>query len=64
MAKFLVIEELHVTVQIPADLSDDRADEIHARLTSKLFRSRLLAAVKQFVAGIPAFAGVRVKISR
>jgi hypothetical protein len=64
MAKFVVIEELHVTVRVLADLPDDRADVLRAGLTSKPFRSRLLAAVKQVVAGFPALAGVRVHISR
>jgi len=64
MAKFVVIEEPHATVRVPWDLPDDLAGDVHAQLSSKPFRSRLLAAVKQVVAGFPAQAGVRIHISR
>ncbi len=64
MAKFVVIEELHVTVRVPDDLSDVHDKEVRKRLTSRPFRSRLLAAVKQVVAGFPALAVAKVHVAR
>jgi len=64
MAKYVVIEELHLTVSVPADLSDADAKHVTSSLASKVFRSRLLQAVKQLMADLPALAGVRVQISR
>ncbi|WP_020474608.1 hypothetical protein [Zavarzinella formosa] len=64
MARFVVVEELHVTVRVRDDLSDEMVGEMNALLQSKPFRSRLLDAVKQALAGFPALTGGRVQISR
>ena len=64
MAKHVVIEELHVTLRVPDDLSDKLVDQARESLDSRLFRSRLSRAVRQVMAGFPALTGVRVQITR
>ena len=64
MAKFVVVEELHVTVRVPDDLPDAHDKEVRKRLASRPFRSRLLSAVRQVVAEVPALAVAKVHISR
>ncbi|WP_020473696.1 hypothetical protein [Zavarzinella formosa] len=64
MARYVIVEELHVTVRVRDDLSDEMVGEMNALLWSKPFRSRLLDAVRQVLAGFPALTGVRVQITR
>jgi len=64
MAKYVVIEELHLTVSVPADLPAKTVEQVTRGLGSKMFRARLLKAVKRLMADLPALAGVRVRISR
>jgi hypothetical protein len=64
LARYVVVEELHVTVRVRDDLSDEVVEQINALLESKPFRSRLLDAVKQVLAGFPVLTGVRAQISR
>jgi hypothetical protein len=64
LARYVVVEELHVTVRVRDDLSDEHVEAMTVLLQSRPFRSRLLAAVKQVMAGFPVLTGVRVQISR
>jgi hypothetical protein len=64
LAKYVVVEELHVTMRVRDDMSDEVVEKIADLLQSKPFRSRLLDAVKRVLAGFPALTAVRVHISR
>ena len=64
MAKTAVIDEIHVTVRVPSDLPEPRADEIHTTLAGEDFMSRLRRAVRAAVRALPELAVVRVSPTR
>jgi 2'-5' RNA ligase len=65
MAKTVVIDELHVTLRVPADLPADRAAAVRRALTRTAFTARLQRAVNAVrVRAYPALAPVRATLSR
>jgi len=64
MAKRVVLDELHLTVTIPNDLSDVQADEIRRALQGRDFMSRLRRTVREIFLACPELATVRVTVSR
>lgn len=64
MARTVVIDELHVTIRVPSDLSEIRADEVHRALTGEEFMNRLLRAVRAALRAFPELAVARVSLTR
>jgi hypothetical protein len=64
VAKFIVMDEIHVTVQAPAGLRDDEYDVIRRTLMSRRFHGRLSRRVRELFAEVPALARLRIALSR
>ncbi|MDB5312788.1 MAG: hypothetical protein JWO38_6990 [Gemmataceae bacterium] len=64
MRKNLVIDEVHLTVRVPADLPDGEAEAVYRALTGKGFMARLRRAVREVGRGTPGLTRVRVSVSR
>ena len=64
MPKTVVIDELIVTVRVPADLPDPAADAVRQTLAGDAFLRALRRAVRRVVRTDPALAAVRVSVSR
>lgn len=62
--KYLMIEQFHVTMRVPADLSDAAADEVKTVLAAKPFVAELREAVAVVVAAHTPLTVVRVSVSR
>ena len=64
MAKHLLIEEFHVSILVPNNLSAAESDAIHRTLNNAGFRAALSRAVRQAVRQFPSLARARVRLSR
>ena len=64
MAKYLMIEQYHVTMRVPDDMTDAAAAEVRAVLVSKPFVAKLREAVAAVVAAHTPLIVVRVSVSR
>ena len=64
MPKTVVIDEIHVTVRIPGDLPEARADAVHRALAGEDFMSRLRRAVRAALRAFPELALARVSLTR
>ena len=64
MAKCVVIDELHVTIRVPNDLPEVRAEELHRALTGEEFMNRLRRAVRAALRAFPELAVARVLLTR
>ena len=64
MPKTVVIDELHLTVRIPADLPDTDAGAVRRTLAGADFMTRLRRAVRAALRAVPELADVRVSLSR
>jgi 2'-5' RNA ligase len=64
MARTVVIDELHVTIRVPSDLSEVQADEVHRALTGEEFMNRLRRAVRAALRAFPELAVARVSLTR
>ena len=64
MAKTVVIDEIHVTICVPSDLPEVRADEVHRVLTGEDFMNRLRRAVRAALRAFPELAVARVSLTR
>lgn len=64
MSKTVVIDELHLTVRVPADLPEEAAGAVRRALADPAFVARLRAAVRAVVREFPALAPVVVAVSR
>ena len=62
--KYLMIEQYHVTMRVPDDLSDAAAGEVRAVLASKSFAAKLRVAVAAVVAEHTPLIVIRVSVSR
>jgi hypothetical protein len=62
--KYLMIEQYHVTMRVPDDLSDEAAEAVREVLASKSFIATLREAVAAVVAGHTPLIVVRVSLSR
>ncbi|VTT98791.1 unnamed protein product [Gemmataceae bacterium] len=60
----VVIDEVHLTVRIPAGLPDNEAEEIREALAGDEFMARLRRAARAVVREFPALALVRVSLTR
>jgi hypothetical protein len=59
-----VIDEIHLTVRVPAGLPDDENEEIRDVLAGDEFMARLRHAVRAVVREFPALAVIRVSLTR
>lgn len=64
MARTVVIDELHVTIRVPSDLSEIRAEEVHRALTGEEFMNRLRRAMRAALRALPELAVARVSLTR
>jgi hypothetical protein len=64
MAKTVVIDELHLTIRIPADLPDADADAARRTLARADFTERLRRAVRLVVRSFPELIVVRLSVTR
>ena len=64
MPKAVVIDELFVTVRVPADLPEKEAGAVRETLSGDAFLDRLRAAILAAVQEFSALAPVAVTVSR
>ena len=64
MAKTVVLDELLLTVRVPADLPDAEVDAVRRALESDEFVARLRRAVRTVLVAFPDLAPVRVTLSQ
>ncbi len=64
MGETVLIDELHLTVLVPADLTEPEVDAVRRMLTSDAFADRLRYAVAAVVREFPALAPAAVIVSR
>jgi hypothetical protein len=64
MAKTVVLDEVHLTLRIPNDLSETISDELGVLLRGTEFMNRLRRAVRLVVRGFPELNVVRVSLTR
>jgi hypothetical protein len=64
MAKTVVIDELHLTIRVLADLPDADAEVVRLVLAGAEFMTRLRRAVRDAVRAFPELATARVSLTR
>jgi hypothetical protein len=64
MAWSVVIDELHLTVRVPADLPDTDAEAARRTLAGAEFMDRLRRAVRVVIRAFPELAPTRVSLTR
>ncbi len=64
MAKTVVIDELHLTVRIPADLPEREAEAVRNTLLNDAFMSTLKRAVRHAFRAFPELSAVRLTLTR
>ncbi len=64
MADTVVIDELHLTVHVPAALPDADRDAVRRTLARAEFTDRLRAEILSTVRAFPELAAVRVVLTR
>jgi hypothetical protein len=62
--KTVLVDELHVAVRVPANLSQDKRDEIRTVLDGDEFMTRLRQAIRATCRAFPALIVVRVSFTR
>jgi hypothetical protein len=64
MAKLVMIDEVHVTLRVPADLSGDRIVDIRRVLLGQAFLGRLRRLLRAVLRSYPELAPVRAFLTR
>jgi hypothetical protein len=64
MPKTVVIDELHLSVRLPADLPDADAEAVRRTLLGAEFMARLRRSVRLVFRAFPELARVRVSLTR
>ena len=64
MPRTVVIDEVHLTIRIPIDLPDDRAEAIRGVLASEDFLRHLRRAVRAVLRSFPELAPARAALTR
>ena len=64
MPRTVVIDELHLTVRVPADLPDDEAEQARLVLNGEDFMRRLRRAVRAAARTFEALSALRISVSR
>jgi hypothetical protein len=63
MSDYVLLDEFHISIRVPADLDDTFCVAIRRILESRQFRTALRRAVREVVRQYPELASVRVSIS-
>jgi hypothetical protein len=63
MDDYVLLDEVHLSFRVPADLDDDACDAVRRTLESRQFRNALRRVVIQVVDQFPELAPVRIRIS-
>lgn len=64
MAKTVILDELLLTIRVPADLPDAEVEAIRRALESDEFAAHLRRAIRAVLAAFPDLAPTRVTLSR
>ena len=64
MPKTVVIDELHLTVRVPAALPDGDAETVRTVLAGVEFMTRLRRAIRAAVRSFPDLVTARVSLTR
>lgn len=64
MSAYVLFDEVHLIVRVPADLEESACETIQRILESRSFRSALHQAVRQVLRQYPELEPIRVRISR
>jgi hypothetical protein len=64
MARSVVIDEVHVTFRVPADLTEEEAEEVRRALDGEEFMARLRRAVRAALGELPELGAVRAALGR
>ena len=64
MAKWVVIEEFHITISIPRTLPEAETDLVRQTLNARTFQTGLTQAIRDFIATESTLNGVRIRLSR
>jgi hypothetical protein len=64
MSTYLIFDEFHFTVRVPADLEESASEAIQRILDGRPFQIALRQAVRQVVRQFPDLEPIRVRISR
>lgn len=60
----VLIDELHVTVRVPADLPEPEAEAVRRTLAGDAFADRLRDAIGAVIRAFPELSPVAVTVSR
>jgi hypothetical protein len=63
VSAYLLYDEFHLTVLVPADLEESACEAIHRILESRPFYTALDGAVRQLVRQYPDLDPIRLRIS-
>lgn len=64
MSAYVLFDEIHVTIRLPADLEESACIAIQRILDGRPFETALRRAVRQVVRQYPDLEPIRVRISR
>ena len=64
MSTYLIFDEFHLTVRVPADREESASEAIQRILDGRPFQIALRQAVRQVVRPFPDLEPIRVRISR
>jgi hypothetical protein len=63
MSDYVLLDELRLSIRVPADLDDDVCDSIKQILESRRFRAELRRTVRKLVRQYSELAPIRIRIS-
>lgn len=63
-SRTVVIDEIHVTVRVPADLPDDEVEAVRDTLATNEFMAHLRRAVRNAFRAFPELSATRVTVTR
>jgi hypothetical protein len=64
MSKLVMIDELHVTLRVPADLPSARVEDVRRVLLGQAFLGRLRRLLRAALRSYPELAPVRAFLTR
>ncbi len=64
MSAYMLFDELHLAIRVPADLEKSACEAIQRILEGRSFQTALRRAVRQVVRQYPDLEPIRVRISR
>ena len=64
MPKTVVIDEIHLTLRVPAGLPDAEAVRVYRTLTGSRFMRRLRAAIRATIRTVPELTEVQLALTR